>query len=455
MKAQVLPPPLLDAYAEARAPRYTSYPTALQFTDAVKASTYRSWLSELPGEAPVSLYIHVPFCKRLCWYCGCNTRVIQRADTVSDYVQMLDREIELLFWARGGILSVASLHLGGGSPDSLSPQDLDRLFASLRYAFYLPKGIEIAAELDPAHVTGEWIRAAARHGLNRASLGVQTFDPAVQAAVNRLQSYPQVAEVVSALREAGVKGVNFDLMYGLPKQTVRNVLESVDMALRLQPDRLAVFGYAHVPHMKSHQKLIRGSELPGAAERLDQAEAAAERLVAAGYVRIGLDHFARPNDDLAIAHAERRLHRNFQGYTTDTAASLIGIGASAISRLPQGYAQNAPDVNVWRKALGHGDLATARGVAFAGDDTLRAEAIERLMCDGELDVAGLCRARGRCFRDLETVIDRLGDLRDRGLIDWDGRKVVVTGRGKPLIRTICTAFDAYFDPMSGKHSKAI
>ncbi|MDB5437909.1 MAG: oxygen-independent coproporphyrinogen oxidase, partial [Caulobacteraceae bacterium] len=355
---------LLARYGEARAPRYTSYPTALQFSSAVGAAQQAAWLASLDASEPVSLYVHIPFCRRLCWYCGCNTRAVNRPEPVSDYVALLVREIATVAERIGRRLPVSSLHLGGGSPDSLSLDDLDLLFGALRSAFDLRPDAAIAAELDPSHVGPIWIARAARLGLNRASLGVQDFSTEVQLAVNRLQSFEVVADAVAALRANGVASVNLDLMYGLPRQTVADVIRTAELAAGLSPERLAVFGYAHVPWLKAHQRLIQERDLPGPAGRLRQAEAATGRLVAAGYRRIGLDHFAKPGDPLTIAFDQGSLKRNFQGYTTDRAEVLIGLGASSISRLPQGYVQNHAGVNDWRLQVMEGRLPGARGVAF-------------------------------------------------------------------------------------------
>ncbi len=446
---------LIETLAEARAPRYTSYPTAVQFGPGVDAQTYAGWLAALPDDRPVSVYVHIPFCRRLCLYCGCNMQVARRQEPVTDYVQLLDREIELAFWARGRGLTASTLHLGGGSPDCLSPADLERLFASLRYAFHLPKDMAFDVEIDPAHVSEDFIRAAARFGLTRASLGVQTFAPAVQAAIHRPQSVERVSEVVAALRSAGVQGVNFDLMYGLPKQTLADVIDTIDQALALQPSRIAVFGYAHMPQLKAHQKVFAAETLPGVVERMAQAEAAADRLVGAGYVRIGLDHFALPDDAMARAATTGGLHRNFQGYTTDAAETLIGLGVSAISRLPQGYAQNAHGLGAWRAALSQGRLPVERGVAFTGDDRLRADIIERLMCDGWVDLAAACERHNGSARDLESIWDPLVEFVKDGLVELYGELVHVTPRGRFLIRTLCTAFDRYYEPERGRHSVAV
>ena len=442
-------------YAEARAPRYTSYPTALQFGPEVDAETHRDWLGGLRGGPPVSLYVHVPFCQRLCWYCGCNTRVARSVDPVIDYYRHLEREIALVREAIGGAIAVSALHLGGGSPDSLPVEQLEHLFGALRGAFSILPEAEIAAELDPSFVTDDWIRAAAANGLNRASLGVQDFAPAVQAAVNRPQSFERVAQVVAQLRAAGVASVNLDLMYGLPLQTGANVADTVDKALSLTPDRVAVFGYAHVPWMKRNQRLIRDEDLPGAAERHEQSEIAAERLTAAGYVRIGLDHYARPEDELARSSAEGRLHRNFQGYTPDAAATLIGLGASSISRLPQGYAQNIASIVDWRHAVEAGSLPTARGLEFIGDDRLRADIIEALMCQGEVDLEAVSIEHGADLRCLDRAWAPLERFESQGLLTVDGALIRLTSKGRSLSRTVCTAFDRYFAQDSGRHARAV
>lgn len=437
------------------APRYTSYPTAVQFTPAVDAATYRRWLSDLPVADPVSLYLHIPFCARLCWYCGCNTRAVNRPEPVGEYVQLLLREAEMLREALPGRLSARAIHLGGGTPNMLSAQELTAIFGALRGIFDTTADLEVAAELDPAVLTREWVKAAASHGLNRASLGVQNLAPEVQQAVNRAERFEEIERCVAWLREAGVGSINLDLMYGLPYQTTANTLATIEQILTLRPERIALFGYAHVPWMKAHQQLIEETALPGPAERLDQSEAAAERLQAEGYVRIGLDHFAAPDDELAIAYAQRRLHRNFQGYTTDAADTLLGLGASAIGRTPAGYVQNQAQELAWRKAVQAGELPIVRGVALTDDDRLNAEVIERLMCDLEVDLAEISGRHRRPVADLAAGKARLAPYADDGLVRIEEHRVMITEAGRLLVRTICTAFDAYFAPAAGRHSKAI
>ncbi|NBB14446.1 oxygen-independent coproporphyrinogen III oxidase [Caulobacter sp. SLTY] len=438
-----------------RAPRYTSYPTAVQFTEAVDAGVYRGWLAALPAAEAVSLYVHLPFCARLCWYCGCNTRAVNRPEPVSRYVDGLIDELALLEAALPARLPARALHLGGGTPNLLSRDDMSRLFEALRRVFQFPPALEVAAELDPAVLTREWVLAAAHHGLNRASLGVQDLSPAVQRAVNRIEPFEVVARAAGWLREVGVRSLNLDLMYGLPRQTQADVLTTLRQVLTLRPERLALFGYAHVPWMKSHQQLIDEALLPGPAERLDQSEAAAELLAVEGYVRIGLDHFALPTDDLAIAQRVGRLHRNFQGYTTDGADTLIGLGASAIGRLPQGFIQNQGRELAWRQAVAAGDLPVARGVALTDDDRFRGEIIERLMCDLAVDLAAVCARHARPYQDLAPALADLAPLLEDGLVVLVDQRLGVTQDGRPVVRSVCAAFDRYLDGAAGRHAKAL
>lgn len=445
----------LIAKYDGRAPRYTSYPTAVQFTPQIDAKTYRGWLAALPLADPVSLYLHIPFCARLCWYCGCNTRAVNRHEPVGEYVQHLLAEAALLQGALPGRLPANAIHLGGGTPNMLSPEEMDAIFGALRRIFDVTPDAEIAAELDPAVLTRDWVRAATSHGLSRASLGVQNLNPQVQAAVNRQETFEEIAQCVAWLREFGVASINLDLMYGLPHQTTVNTLATVDRVVSLRPERLALFGYAHVPWMKAHQQLIDEAALPGAAERLDQSEAAAERLVSEGYVRIGLDHFALPTDSLVVAQREGRLRRNFQGYTTDSAQTLLGLGASSIGSLPQGLAQNIAQELPWRSAVVAGDLPIARGVVVTDEDRFRGEIIERLMCDLAVDLAAVCARHGRTPADLEDELSVLRDFVADGLVVMAGDRLTVTDLGRLVVRSVCAVFDTYFAPEAGRHSKAL
>lgn len=443
----------LIAKYDGRAPRYTSYPTAAQFTPAVNAETYEGWLRTLAPNEALSLYIHVPFCQRLCWYCGCNTRAVNRPEIVNDYVTYLRQELALLEAALPERMRVTHVHLGGGTPNMLSRDNLTELFGTLRHIFRITG--DIAAELDPAVLTESWVKAAAFHGLTRASLGVQDLSPEVQKAVNRIEPYEVLERAVGWLRAAGVRSINFDLMYGLPKQTARGIIQTLDKVLALRPDRIALFGYAHVPWMKPHQGLIDVSDMPGPAERLDQARAAADRLIAEGYVAIGLDHFALPEDELAKAAAAGALRRNFQGYTTDQAQTLIGVGASAIGHLPQGYVQNQTAEVPWRKALDEERLPVARGVAFTGEDEFRGEIIERLMCNLSADLPAICARHGRELSALTYERRGLEDLVRDGLVSDEEGVLTISERGRPFVRALCAVFDTHLEAGAQRHSRVV
>ncbi|CAN7372385.1 oxygen-independent coproporphyrinogen III oxidase [Caulobacter sp. LjRoot300] len=445
----------LIAKYDGRAPRYTSYPPATQFTPQVTAETYGAWLRDLPSDQAVSLYLHIPFCARLCWYCGCNTRAVNRHEPVGDYVRLLLDEIDLLGAALPARLPAGAVHFGGGTPNMLSTAEVDAIFDRLDKVFDVTPDIDIAVEVDPAVLTWDWVRAAAARGMTRASLGVQNLAPEVQAAVNRRDTFEHIADCVAWLRQAKVASINLDLMYGLPHQTTANTLSTLDQLLALRPERLALFGYAHVPWMKSHQRLIDEAALPGPQARLDQSETAAERLEAEGYVRIGLDHFALPADPMAKAQAAGTLRRNFQGYTTDPAVTLLGMGASAIGGLPQGFVQNAAHELTWRAAVKEGRLPVARGVAISDEDRFRAEIIERLMCDFAVDLAAVCARHGRSADELAAELARLAPFVADGLAEIRGARVQVPPPGRPLVRSIAAVFDAYFNADSQRHAKAI
>ena len=446
-------PDLLHKYVRP-VPRYTSYPTAPHFGPAVDAATYRRWLAGLDPAQPLSLYVHIPFCNTLCWFCGCHTRVVNRYEPVARYLAWLRREIDGVA-AVTGPAPVTHIHFGGGSPTIAAPGDFRDLMAHLRDRFRIRDDAEIAVEIDPRGMTPDKVEALAAAGVTRASLGVQDFDPAVQRAINRVQPFALTAGVVDMLRSRGIDRINLDLMYGLPLQTEAGVAGSADKALALEPARVALFGYAHVPWMKRHQRLIAEQDLPGAWQRWRQFRAAAGRLQDAGYVAIGLDHFAHPEDSMARALAAGRLSRNFQGYTTDSATALIGFGASAIGSLPQGYVQNDPDVPAYGAAMEEGRLATVRGHALTRDDRLRRDLIERLMCDGAADVTAVCERHGADPGTFEGAVAALAPVQEDGLVEIDGSRIAVTPLGRPLVRVVCAAFDRYLQSGAGKHSSAV
>lgn len=445
---------LLRRYDQ-RVPRYTSYPTAPHFNSGVGEAVYRQWLAELDPGLPLSLYVHVPFCDSLCWFCGCHTKIVRRYAPVATYLELLLREIELVAGALTGRRRVCHLHLGGGTPTILAAADMERLFAVLRGAFDLDSDADIAVEIDPRALTVESVATLGRVGVNRASLGLQDLDPRVQKAVNRVQSLAETQDIATALRRAGVGSLNIDLMYGLPHQTVAGVLATIDAVQVLAPERVCLFGYAHVPWMKRHQRLIDEAALPGPEDRFAQYMAAAERLQQAGYVWIGLDHFALPDDALAAALRERRLHRNFQGYTTDAASTRLGFGPSAIGGLPQGFAQNSTAMPAYRTAVEAGRLPIQRGLALSEEDRLHAAVIEQLMCYLEVDLGVLSRRFGHGPDVFHDAVRSLEEPAADGLVDIDGATVRVTERGRPFVRTICAHFDRHLAPGAKHHAHAV
>ena len=448
MKAEIL-----ARYADRPLPRYTSYPTAPHF-GAFGEDDYRLWLGEVPPGSNASLYLHLPFCRSMCWYCGCHTTVTARDEPIARYVDALHREIDLVAEALPQRMSVKHVHLGGGTPTLMLPAQFIALMDQLRDRFDIADDAEIAIEIDPRTLDPAMVDALAAGGVNRASLGVQSFDPVVQRAINRVQSFKETRTAVTGLRAAGIAAINFDLIYGLPRQTVESCLDSAARSLELEPDRFAVFGYAHVPAFKRHQRKIQESALPDGAERLAQAEAIAGVLVGADYRRIGLDHYARPDDALAVAAENGALHRNFQGYTTDACDTLIGFGASSIGRLPQGYVQNAVLIGDYQRRIAAGELAVGKGRAFAPEDRLRAAVIERIMCDYQVDLDEVCRRFGA---DPDALLANgvLDQLYKDGIARRDRNVLTIADDARPLVRLLAAAFDQYLGQAPARHSRAV
>lgn len=443
------------SYRDERLPRYTSYPTAPHFDAAIGPEDYGRWLAQLPGGLDASLYVHVPFCRSMCWYCGCHTTVALRDGPIADYLDALHDEIDLVAERAGRRLPVRHLHFGGGTPTILCPEQFTALMGRLRRAFDFAADAEIAIEIDPRRVDPAMITALADNGVNRASLGVQSFDPLVQKAINRVQSVEQTAGVVAGLRQAGIASMSLDLIYGLPLQTVASCLDTVEQSLALSPDRISVFGYAHVPGFKKHQRRINEAQLPDGAARQEQAEAIAGRLVAAGYRRIGFDHFPLPGDAMTRALDENRLHRNFQGYTTDACEVLIGLGASAIGRLPQGYVQNDTVLARYAQALAQRRPATAKGYRLSADDRLRAEVIERLMCDLDVDIGAICARHGAPRGRLDDSLLKLAPLAAEGLVTLQGSRIRLHDETRLMARKIASAFDSHLDQAARRFSPAV
>ncbi len=439
----------------ANVPRYTSYPTAPHFHAGIGPATYEAWLADLPENAPLSLYVHIPFCDTLCWFCGCHTAVVNNYAPVLSYCAWLEREIELVARYLKGRHPVTHIHWGGGSPTMLQPAQIESLNRTIRGQFDVAADAEFAIEIDPRGLTPACVQALARAGVTRASIGLQDCDPQVQRAINRIQSEQETMVAVSLLRAVGITSINVDIIYGLPHQTLAKWENTLDFALSLDPDRLAVFGYAHVPKFKKHQALIPTASLPGLEERFHQAELAREILCGHGYQSIGLDHYAKPSDSLAKAATEGRLHRNFQGYTTDTSTVLLGVGASAIGSLPQGYIQNHSAVPAYRAALEAGLLPVTRGVALSDDDRMRRQVIERLMCDLKVDLDDIAVRFGHTRDAFSDSLHALEPLRQDNVIAMAGGTITVNPRWRSAVRIACAAFDQYLVKQAALHSASV
>lgn len=449
------PSDLNTRYGEERLPRYTSYPAAPHFSNTITQHTYRRWLAAIPHEKTISLYLHIPFCQAMCWYCGCNTTIVRRNEPVAEYLVALRREIDMVANHIGHVPRVDRVHFGGGTPTIVTPAQFAGLMNFLKQKFTLLPDSEVAIEIDPRRLTRDMVLELGASGVTRASLGVQSFDPVVQQAIHRIQSFEDTAAVTNGLREVGVRRINFDLIYGLPHQTVASCFDTVQKCLQLRPDRLSVFGYAHIPTFKKHQRKIDEAALPDGANRHLQANMIAHCLTKAGYRQIGLDHFALPDDNLTTAQALGTLHRNFQGYTTDTSDILLGFGASAIGRLDQGYVQNDAAPRSYREQIDQGSLPIRKGYAMTADDRLRADIIERIMCDFRVDLAQVCARHGTRPEAVLRSADRLDVLISDGVVRLEGSALSVRDDARHLVRSVASAFDAYLGGPGPVYSRAI
>ncbi|CZT36956.1 oxygen-independent coproporphyrinogen III oxidase [Rhizobium sp. 9140] len=429
---------LLGRLARVQVPRYTSYPTAADFTPAVGPAEQASWLRQLPEEEEaVSVYLHVPYCREICYYCGCHAKAVRKEQPVEDYRRALEAEIALVATHLPARRKIARIAWGGGTPSILELAGLSSVIDVLKTHFDLEPGHEHAIELDPRVIDETFVEGLARLGVNRASLGVQDLDPDVQAAIGRVQPGETVAAAVRHLRNAGIGSINFDLIYGLPHQTEESLRATCHAVSALRPDRIAVYGYAHMPARRGNQRLIDAASLPDPEARLRQAGVVAQVFLDAGYVPIGIDHFARPDDSLAIAAGEKRLHRNFQGYTDDDRQTLLGFGCSSISRFSQGYVQSVTGIAPYKRAIADGRLPAARGHAFADEDCARADIIEALMCAFRVDLGSAAR-----------YADELALLRPyaaQGLIQMSSNVIAMTDKGRPFVRLIAAVFDSFRD----------
>ncbi|MDI1339382.1 oxygen-independent coproporphyrinogen III oxidase [Polaromonas sp.] len=441
-------PDLLQRF-DVPGPRYTSYPTADRFVEAFTAADYgQALVQRRTGPAgltmPLSLYVHIPFCESLCYYCACNKIITKHHNRAVSYLRYLSREIDLHTAQLGQGQTVTQLHLGGGSPTFLSDDELRELMAMLRRSFTMVPGGEYSIEIDPRTVDGSRLRALAEMGFNRLSFGVQDFDPDVQKAVHRVQPYEQVSELMAQAREVGFDSINVDLIYGLPRQTPESFARTLAQVAQLKPDRIALYAYAHLPERFKPQRRIVSADLPGAAAKVAMLSQSLAAFMAAGYVYIGMDHFALPNDALAVAKRQGRLHRNFQGYSTQPDCDLIGLGVSAIGRIGATYSQNAKTMEEYCDHLDQGRLPVVRGLALNRDDLARRAVIMALMCQGQVLFESIELAWLLDFRSyFSAELEQLRSLADAGLVLLDESGIQVTAQGWFFVRAVAMVFDRY------------
>ncbi|SDD12440.1 oxygen-independent coproporphyrinogen-3 oxidase [Sphingomonas sp. YR710] len=426
-------------------PRYTSYPTAAEFDDSIGLSDQTAAIDMIGVETPISLYVHIPYCQEICWYCGCNTGAANRGDRVATYLDALEEEIHLVARHLGGRGRISRIAFGGGSPNAIPALAFVRLLDRIVTEFHAASA-EIAIELDPRSLDNDWYDVLAKTRVTRASLGVQTFAPHIQQAIGRIQPLAMIEAALARLRAAHVSSINFDLMYGLPHQHLADLDDTLDHAIRLAPDRIALFGYAHLPSVISRQRHIDEQSLPDSHRRFEQAARGYRRLTAAGYVPIGFDHFALPGDSLALAAAEHKLHRNFQGFTDDPCEVMLGLGASAISQFPDLIVQNEKMAGRYRMLVGAHQLAGRRGVRRSTEDQWRGRIIEQLLCSGSAKIEDeLMHRAGPALRPFG----------DHGLVRCSPGQMAITPTGLPYARAIAACFDAYRGPSKGTFSHAI
>ncbi len=438
-------------------PRYTSYPTAPHFRDDVAPKDVLQVIRKNnDGPRPLSLYFHVPFCQTLCWYCGCTTVIGKDPERTDPYLEALDREMEQKAKWLHGEREVVQIHFGGGTPTYLSPDQIRWLGERIGHHFRISPRAEVAVEVDPRRLTREHVEALADAGFNRASLGVQDNDPKVQKAVNRIQPFEMTERVARWLREAGFGSLNIDLIYGLPHQTVESFDRTLNEVLTLNPDRFAIYTYAHVPWIKPAQKLLEGEALPGPEEKLSMQKHIVERLTSQGYDYIGMDHYAREDNELAVARRDGTLRRNFQGYSTWAGVDIYGFGMSAISQIEDLYLQNPKELPAYQKAVKEEDYPVYRARLLTRDDRIRRRWIMALMCHGRLDFDEMSEELGVEVKSyFAQGLRRLEPMEEDGLVEVDARGITVTDRGRLLLRNICMPFDAYLDGGKGRYSRTV
>ena len=438
---------------DARVPRYTSYPTAPHFAGGVGPGNFVNWIEGIAEGSEISLYLHVPFCRRLCWFCACRTQGTSSDAPVLAYAKVLKAEIALLKRHLPRGVRLSRLHWGGGTPTLLAPDSMRELAAAVFDAVPMAEGAEFSVEIDPNEIDAARLDALAAAGMNRASIGVQDFDPEIQKTIGREQSYELTKQVADMIRNRGIASLNADILYGLPFQTRARISDSVQKLLTLNPDRVALYGYAHVPWMSRRQQMIPSDAMPTPQERLALFETARQLFTWDGYDEIGIDHFARPTDSMAKAARAGTLRRNFQGYTDDTAPVLVGLGASSISCFPQGFAQNVSGTADYTRAIRDGGFSTHRGHVFTGEDVMRARIIEALMCDFRVSRAEILAGFDVTPERLDALLRSAADG-FAGMVKLDAEGLTILPEGKPLTRMIARAFDAY-DQTKAQHSAAI
>jgi oxygen-independent coproporphyrinogen III oxidase len=438
---------------DARVPRYTSYPTANHFKPTVGPDDFGSWLSAVPIGQSVSLYVHVPFCRRLCWFCACRTQGTSTAAPLRAYLDTLKTEINMVADALPEGVTLERLHWGGGTPTLMTAEMIEELGEAIAARLPFAANHEFSVEIDPNEIDDARLDALARAGMNRASIGVQDFDPMIQETIGRPQSFAVTKAAADGLRARGIRSLNVDILFGLPHQTDKRISESVQQVLSLSPDRVALYGYAHVPWMARRQSMIPTDALPSPEARLALYETARQLFLWDGYREIGIDHFARPGDSLEVADREGRLRRNFQGYTDDTAAALIGLGASSISRFPQGFAQNNASTSAYQGAIRDGRFATARGHVFSPEDLVREAMIGALMCDFRIDFGKIGAQFGMTPAEVATRLDGIDDAFP-GMLAHEAQAIEIREGARPLARMIARFLDTYA-VNEGGHSAAI
>lgn len=438
---------------DARAPRYTSYPPANHFAQTVGPAQASDWMAQVPSGARVSLYLHIPYCRRLCWFCACRTQGTSTDRPLVKYLEYLKAELALIDASLPADVELGQIHLGGGTPTLLPPAMLNELGQAI--AAFRPKSADnvFSVEIDPTEFDQARLDALIGMGMTRASIGVQDFDPVVQESIGRVQSFEQTRKVTDMIRAAGIKSLNMDILYGLPHQTKARMADSVQRVLSLSPDRVALYGYAHVPWMAKRQILIPGDALPDAEERLNLFDTARRLFLWDGYREVGIDHYAREGDTLAHAEKNGTLRRNFQGYTDDTSEVLIGLGASAISRFPQGYTQNHSTSSRYARAISDGQLATVRGHVMTTEDLVRATMIEQLMCRFELDFNALAEQFNTTPQAIQSRLNGVVD-RFASYVEIKGNRLRITESARLIARLVAAELDTFQMP-AGRHSRAL